>query len=428
MGEHFEALVGWLGTYGYPVLFLTVFAENVGVPVPGETTVLAASLLASRPNPPLTLIGVIAVTFVAAVLGDNLGFWLGRHWARGRLEQGKRFLFLTPKTLQSVEGYFEHYGTLTVFFARFVTGLRVVAALAAGTSKMAWPRFLLANAGGAAAWSVTMSLIGYFFGQSWHVLHKWMGRGSLIIVACVVVLIGLPLLLRHARKLPAGTWQRLLRAEVWQGLSAALLAVLCLAVLVILAEHGEPSAADRQVRRWIESRPLSLLGGVALGGSYLGSLPVVTAATLLVLGWGWKTGRPRRETAALLWALVASEALGLLLLGLLRHKGLEPARALAWPFGFAGLAPLRAAAVFGMLAHLLPRCCPGWAVAGKTLAACLVLLVGFSVVWTEEQYLTEVFVEYLSGGLLLFAGLWWLEGFGGAPANPESAEVAQVSP
>ena len=71
-----------------------------------------------------------------------------------------------------------------------------------------------------------------------------------------------------------------------------------------------------------------------------------------------------------------------------------------------------------MVAQLLPRCCPGWGTAIKTLAAGVILLVGFSVVWTEEQYLTEVFVEYLSGGLLLFAGLWWLEGFGAAPAKP----------
>ena len=89
--------------------------------------------------------------------------------------------------------------------------------MAAGTSKMAWPRFLLANAGGAAAWAVAISLLGYFFGQSWHMLHKWMGRGGLIILACVVVLIGLPLLLRHARKLPAGTWQRLLRPRSGRG-------------------------------------------------------------------------------------------------------------------------------------------------------------------------------------------------------------------
>src|SRR5437588_7224340 len=115
VGEHLETLTAWLSTYGYPVLFGVVLAENAGLPVPGETAVLVAALLASQPGSPLSIGWVIVLTILAAVLGDNLGFWLGRRWARSRLEQGKRFLFLTPKTLQSVEGYFEHYGTLTIF-------------------------------------------------------------------------------------------------------------------------------------------------------------------------------------------------------------------------------------------------------------------------------------------------------------------------
>jgi len=237
------------------------------------------------------------------------------------------------------------------------------------------------------------------------------------------VLVGLPLLLRHARKLPAGTWQRLLRAEVWQGLLAALVVVLCLAVLVILAEHHpEPPATDHHVYRWIASHQTPLLHQVAVFGSYLGSLPVVTVLALLFLAWGWRTERSWREGVALVWALVASEGLGLLLVGLLRHRGLEAPRALAWPFGFAGLGPLRAAAVFGTLAQLLSRRMPGWGTAAQALAAVVVLLIGFSVVWTRQQYLSQVFVEYLTGGLLLFAGLWWLEGHTGAPVGMTNDE------
>ena len=77
MEETFQALAGWLSLYGYPVLFLVVFAENAGLPVPGETAVLLAGVLAGRPDPPVTIFWVIGVTFCAAVLGDNLGFWLG---------------------------------------------------------------------------------------------------------------------------------------------------------------------------------------------------------------------------------------------------------------------------------------------------------------------------------------------------------------
>jgi membrane protein DedA with SNARE-associated domain len=416
VGENFQGLAEWLDRFGYPLLFAAVFAENVGLPVPGETAVLVAGLLASRAGSPLAIGWVIAVTILAAVLGDNLGFWLGRRWARGRLERGKRFLFLTPGTLRIVEGYFDHYGTLTVFFARFVAGLRVVAALAAGTSRMAWPRFILANAAGAVAWGVSMSLLGYFFGQSWQALHRWLGRGVLVILACTVLLVGLPYLWRRARRLPAGSWNRLLRSQLWQGLLAAILVVICVAVLVQLAEHhAAPPSEDQEVKQWIAVRDIPWLNAVAAGGSYLGSLVVVAPVVVLLLIWSWCCGRPWREAVAVLWALAAGEGVGLILLGLLRHEGVEPARALAWPFGFAGLAPLRGAAVFGMMAHVLRRQLPRWGAAVQALAALAVLLIGFSVVWTREQYLTEVLVEYVIGSLVLFAGLWWLEGYGVVP-------------
>src|SRR5262249_32888298 len=150
---------------------------------------------------------------------------------------GQRFLFLTPAALRAVEGYFEHYGTLTIFFARFIAGLRVVAALAAGTSGMHWLRFFLANAGGAVSWAVAVSLLGYFFGQSWELLHRWLGRGALIIGGCLVLLIGLPYLWRRLRRLPAGSWNRMLRSRLWEGFVAAVLATACVALLVSLAER-----------------------------------------------------------------------------------------------------------------------------------------------------------------------------------------------
>ena len=418
MDEHFQALLEWLNLYGYPILFAIVFAENTGLPVPGETVVLASSLLASRPDSRLEIGWVIVVTVLAAVLGDNLGFWLGRRWARNRLEQGKRFLFLTPGVLKSVEGYFERYGTLTVFFARFVTGLRVVAALAAGTSRMTWPRFVLANAAGAIAWAVSMASLGYFFGHSWQMLHKWMGRGGLIILGCVVVLIGLPYLWRRARRLPEGTLDRLLRSQLWQGLLAAVVVVLCLGVLVLLTErHGGPPREDRAVRRWVAFQHAPVVDTLAAAGSYLGSLPVVTLLAGVLMVWSWRSGRPGREPVAILWALVASETLGLLLLGVLRDRGVETSRAFAWPFGFAGLAPLRGTAVFGMMAQVVKRRVPAWGIRAPVLAGVLVLLIGFSVLWAREQYLTEVLVEVATGSVVLFAGLWGLEGYGVGPRS-----------
>ena len=203
----FAFLKQWCGTYGYPVLFAGVLLENAGLPVPGETAVLVAGILASAAGERRFHIGVvILVTVLAAVLGDNLGFWLGRRWARLRLQAGRRFLFLTPRTLRMAEAYFHRYGSWTIFFARFITGLRVVGALAAGTAGMAWPRFLIANAAGAVTWATVISLLGYFFGENWRALEDWVRRSGLIALAFVLLLLGVVYLkgrLGHWLALPA---------------------------------------------------------------------------------------------------------------------------------------------------------------------------------------------------------------------------------
>src|SRR5207244_1362988 len=159
-------------------------------------------------------------------------FWLGHRWARPRLQQGRGFLFLTPKTLHLAEGYFERYGAWTIFFARFIAGLRVVGALAAGTAGMAWPRFLVANAAGALAWAVTMGLLGYFFGHSLHLLHEYLRNGAFIVLGCAAVLVSLPILRRRLRGKGPAIWDRLLSAQVWQGVLAAVVEVVCIALLV----------------------------------------------------------------------------------------------------------------------------------------------------------------------------------------------------
>jgi membrane protein DedA with SNARE-associated domain len=423
VSENFQALSQWIGQFGYPIVFLLVFAESAGLPVPGETAVLTAAVLCSRPDPPLQIGWVIVVVVAAAVLGDNLGFWAGHRWARPRLQAGQRFLFLTPQVFKTVEGYFEHYGTLTVAIARFIAGLRVVAALAAGTSGMAWHTFMFANLAGAIAWGVTMSLLGYFFGQSFEALHHWMGRGALVLLGCAVVLVGLPYLLRRVRKLPPVSWNRLLGARMWEGFVAALLVVVCVATLVMLSAHaGEPARADTEVRQWIEARLGSPLDRIAALASYLGSLPVTAGVTIALLAWSRYAGRSWREQALIAWALIGSEVVGLALLALIRHRGIEPAKALAWPFGFAGLAPLRAAAVFGVLAQMTWRARPDRAWPVRIAAACAILLTGFSVVWAREQRLTEVCVEFAAGGLVLFMGLWWLERRGVGPLPVPSSE------
>lgn len=193
MHDYFHTFTEWYkGYYGYPILFLGVFLEDVGLPVPGETAVLVAGFVASSAGGEhLYLPVVIAVTFIAAILGDNLGYWLGQHFARPRLQRSEGFLFLTPERFKWVETYFERHGSLAVFLSRFITGLRVVCAMAAGAAGMSWERFVLANAGGALAWAIVISLAGYYFGKSWNALHHWLGWGAWIILGAIAVIIAL---------------------------------------------------------------------------------------------------------------------------------------------------------------------------------------------------------------------------------------------
>jgi membrane protein DedA with SNARE-associated domain len=192
MQNAFDAFADWYATYGYPVLFLGVLLENAGVPVPGETAVLVAAFLASPAGGGRFALGwVIAITSAAAVLGDNLGYWLGRSLARPRLSGGRRFLFLTPERFRKVEGYFARYGAWTVFAARFIAGLRVVAAPCAGTAGMHWPSFFLANAAGALAWATAVSLLGYYFGRNWGLLHHWLNWGVWIVLGGLFVVLAM---------------------------------------------------------------------------------------------------------------------------------------------------------------------------------------------------------------------------------------------
>jgi membrane protein DedA with SNARE-associated domain len=416
----FQTFAEQLEVYGYPVLFVGVLLENAGIPVPGETAVLFAGYLASPAGGRhLHVVWVIICTVIAAVLGDNLGFWLGRRWARPRLQQGKRFLFLTPRTLELAEGYFTRYGIWTIFFARFISGLRVVGALAAGTAGMSWSRFLAANAAGACAWAVSMTLLGYFFGHSFELLHHWLGRGSVILLAALAILLGLGYLRRHLPSVSVG--QALVAgAQVAQGLLAALVEVASISLLVLLAQGKHSTHLDAHVDAWIAQNTTATMEACAAWLSVPGTLPVVAGVTAAMIAWLAYHRRPWRESVAILWALLASEALGLILVGLLRYRQVEPMRASLWPFGFAGSVPLRAVAVYGMSAVLLRRVDTHAGRIGRVIAVVLIVLTAVGVVWSREQVLTETLLECAAGAVVLFAGIWKLEGYGAsvpAPAN-----------
>jgi undecaprenyl-diphosphatase len=172
--------------YGYAVVFLGVLLENTGLPVPGETALLAGAALARFGD--LSLPRVVTYAIAGAILGDNLGFFIGRHGGRALVQRHGWKVGLTARRLQQFDRFFDRHGPKTVFVARFVTGLRVFGAVLAGGSELPWRTFLLYNATGALAWATAVGSVGYALAYSWETLERWIGRSGVIALAIVALL------------------------------------------------------------------------------------------------------------------------------------------------------------------------------------------------------------------------------------------------
>jgi membrane protein DedA with SNARE-associated domain len=146
--------------YGLLFLFGIVALESAGAWVPGETALVTAGVLASRGHLDIELVVIVAA--LAAILGDNVGYWIGRTGGRRLAE---RFPWLA-RFLPPAERFFERHGGKAVFLARFLAGLRVTGAWMAGISHMHWWRFLGWNAFGGVVWATAVGLVAYFFGKA----------------------------------------------------------------------------------------------------------------------------------------------------------------------------------------------------------------------------------------------------------------------
>jgi len=151
-------------TFGYPLLFLVVMAESSGMPVPGETGLIAAAVAASQGK--LQIEFVIAIAAVAAIVGDNIGYQIGRKGGRWILERPGRFHSQRQQVLVTGEPFFERHGPKAVFFGRFLLGLRVWASWLAGATHMPWRSFFLWNATGGICWATAIGLAAYFLGNA----------------------------------------------------------------------------------------------------------------------------------------------------------------------------------------------------------------------------------------------------------------------
>lgn len=185
----FELLRSAVVHYGYWAVGGALLLENAGVPLPGETILLLASFLAFSQHE-LQLGWIIVVATLAATLGDNLGYVLGHYGGRPILQRYQSLFRIQDKTLARGEGMFARYGAVTVFLARFVFGMRIIAGPLAGVLRMPWRKFLLFNFLGASLWVTVISGAGYLFGQHWGRLERWVKRFDVALVILGILAVG----------------------------------------------------------------------------------------------------------------------------------------------------------------------------------------------------------------------------------------------
>lgn len=183
----FEMLRSAVVQYGYWAVGAALLLENAGIPVPGESMLLLASFLAYSEHA-LRLPWIIVVATIAATLGDNVGFALGYYGGRPLLLRYQSVFRIKAATISRGETLFAKYGAVTVFFARFVFGMRVIAGPMAGVLRMPWRKFLIFNFLGAVVWVTVISFVGYLFGRHWDRLEEVLKRFNVIVVVGLLLL------------------------------------------------------------------------------------------------------------------------------------------------------------------------------------------------------------------------------------------------
>ncbi len=195
-----NALSGPLNHYGYWAVLALVLLEDFGIPVPGETVLIAAAIYAGHGQLNVVAVGVIA--FAAAVTGDNIGFAIGHFGGRNLALRWGRYIFLTGERLDRAESFFNRHGGKIIVVARFIEGLRQANGIIAGLSGMRWLRFLVFNALGAVLWVGTWVSLGYLAGNHIGTIYGSITRYSYyVLIAAVILLAGYIIrrVLRHRR-------------------------------------------------------------------------------------------------------------------------------------------------------------------------------------------------------------------------------------
>ena len=173
-----------LTSWGYWAVLAGIMGEDAGLPIPGETVLMFASFVAHKSGE-LQLPWLILIGTCAAVAGDNMGFFLGRHFGKTLIRWVKKLLRLDDIDIDVARNLIKRHGGRTIFFSRFIFGLRTLAGPVAGSLGMKWKRFLQFNILGAAAWVTTITLVGYAFANEFQTLLGYIEKASWGIAAAL---------------------------------------------------------------------------------------------------------------------------------------------------------------------------------------------------------------------------------------------------
>jgi membrane protein DedA with SNARE-associated domain len=177
-----------LDRYGYLAVVGLVFVESFGIPAPGQTVLIVAGAYAGAGHLNVVLVAVLGM--LAAVVGDSLGYLIGRLGGRRLVLRFGRYVGLNEQRLEQVEGFFDRHGAKIVAVARFVDGARQFNGVVAGMVRMPWPRFLVFNALGAVLWAGIWTTVGYFAGSHVDAIYEQVHRYQLYVLiglGCLVV-------------------------------------------------------------------------------------------------------------------------------------------------------------------------------------------------------------------------------------------------
>ena len=432
-----EQLISLIEQYGYLVVFFGVMLESTGVPLPGETILLAAGFLAQRGH--IDVGDAIVFGILGAVVGDQIGYWVGREGGRPFVLRWGHYVRITPERLARAEAFFERHGGKAVFLARFFAGLRVFGALVAGISRMRWGTFVFYNVLGGAVWATAVVLVGYLAGGSLGLVERWLGRATLVLAALVAVVVSFYLAYRWAannraqlvrygeailsyppvarlterydrqlswllRRLTPGQY---LGLHLTVGLVAA---AGCLWLFGGIAEDiltNDPLVRyDRAIADYLHSVATPPLTLFFLVVTALGSIE-----TIALLGIIMAAVFAKRRQWLYLGSWIAAAGGSAVLDRLLKELFARPRPFFEHPllretsYSFPSGHAMESLVVYGMLAYFAVLALDSWRARTAVVfgAVLLVLLIGFSRMYLGVHYFSDVVAGYAAGGVWLSA-------------------------